>query len=384
VVEAPGIDGDLRSQITHTFGKLVRENVPFREEVWSVDEAGLQMTRQHWRDGAALLRSTRMTTTTLVTCGSVYAFGIGPLLPSADKLAGVNLLPHPSGMLIDFGPALAAHLFGGREGQVKNGIAGPSSSGKTTFIKRLSVQLEVNGVHPKSISLDDYYVDRTRTPKDENGEWDFEALEALDLPLFQSHLARLAKGELVKTPRFDFKLGKSIPEGGPELVLGPNDVLLIEGIHGLNPALYGDAVKRDSMLLIFIHPQSLLPLDRLTTTAAADLRLVRRIVRDRHQRNYKASENIARWASVRRGEMKHIFPWYPQADIVFDTGLVYELGVLKVYAERYLLEVAHDDPAYGTAYRLRRLVDAFVAIYPDQVPPTSICREFIGGSGFEY
>jgi len=453
-----GDDPDLRHRLAHVIEKLVRENAPFRAEVWSVDEARTQLQRQGWDDAAILLRTSRSNATTLVTCGSVHAFDSGPLVPSAGRLEGISLAPHPSGMLLDFGPKLAEHLPGGqsvqssaikdeqqkprfvsdmarehegwlasmgvtsvgalndllvrgevprlvrvaegfhekrighiadaiaaRRGKLRViGIAGPSSSGKTTFIKRLSVQLEVNGVRPRALSLDDYYVDRVKTPKDESGDLDFEALEALDLPLLQQHLSRLARGEAVKTPRYDFKSGKSIPEGGPELVLGPTDVLLVEGIHGLNPQLYGDSVARDGMFFIFIHPQSLLPLDRLTTTASADLRLLRRIVRDRHGRNYKAAENIGRWPSVRRGEMKHIFPCYKNADVVFDSALVYELGVLKVYAERYLLEVPDDDPAYATAYRLRRLVDQFVAIYPDQVPPTSIGREFIGGSGFEY
>lgn len=264
------------------------------------------------------------------------------------------------------------------------GIAGPSSSGKTTFIKRLSVQLEVNGMRPKALSLDDYYVDRERTVKDANGEYDFEALEAVDLPLLQDQMARLARGERVKVARFDFRTGKSHPNGGPEMEVGPHDVLLVEGIHGLNPRLYGSSVDRERMSLVFIHPQSTLAFDRLTTMSLADLRLLRRIVRDRHQRNYKAAENIMRWPSVRRGEMRHIFPFYGNADHVFDSSLVYELGVLKVFADRYLLEVPDGDPAMATAWRLRRLVDWFVAIYPDHVPPTSISREFIGGSGFEY
>jgi uridine kinase len=263
-------------------------------------------------------------------------------------------------------------------------IAGPSSSGKTTFIKRLTVQLEVNGLHPVNLSLDDYYVDRERTPREPNGEYDFEALEAIDLVLLQNHLGRLLAGETVKTAKFDFKKGKSMPDGGPELRLGPGDVLLIEGIHGLNPALYGDAVRREEAFFVFVHPATTLAIDRLTAVSPADVRLLRRIVRDRHHRGYKAHENIARWPSVRRGEMLHIYPYLPNADAVFDTSLVYELSVLKVYADRYLLEVPLGHPSYSTAYRLRRLCDRFVTIYPDHVPPTSILREFIGGSGFEY
>lgn len=455
---ASGDDAELRGKLEREMARLVADDTVIHEEVWSTAEARAQLARQGWADAAALLRTARTMTTTLVTCGAVHALRFGTHVPRASRVVGTRLLSHPAGMLLDFGPHVAQNLPGGdgaqseilaeeqrhprfvspmsslhgawlaqlgvtsvgalnawcvtgelprlvrtaegfhekqigqiadavarRAGEVRViGIAGPSSSGKTTFIKRLSVQLEVNGLKPKAISLDDYYVDRERTVRDEHGDYDFEALEAIDLPLLQDQLGRLSRGERVKVARYDFREGKSHPSGGPELEVGPRDILLVEGIHGLNPRLYGASVDRERMELVFIHPQSTLPFDRLTAMSAADLRLLRRIVRDRHQRNYKAGENIARWSSVRRGEMRHIFPFYGNADHVFDSALVYELGVLKVYADRYLLEVPEDDPATATAWRLRRLVDWFVAIYPDHVPPTSISREFIGGSGFEY
>lgn len=263
-------------------------------------------------------------------------------------------------------------------------IAGPSSSGKTTFIKRLSVQLEINGMHPVNISLDDYYVDLDKTVRDEIGEYDFEVLEALDTTLLQDHVVRLLAGEPVRTARYDFHTGKSAPAGGPEIRLEDGDVLMLEGIHGLNPRLLGESARREQIFAIFIHPSTTLPFDRLTSVAAEDVRLLRRIVRDRHHRNYHAADNILRWPSVRRGEHLHIFPFLPHADAVFDSSLVYELSVLKVFADRYLLEVPQGHPALPTAHRLRHLIDKFVTIYPDHVPPTSILREFIGGSGFEY
>jgi uridine kinase len=263
-------------------------------------------------------------------------------------------------------------------------IAGPSSSGKTTFIKRLNVQLQIDGVNPVGLSLDDYYVDREKTPRAPSGDWDFEALEALDLALLGEHVRRLLAGEAVKTARYDFLAGTSHPQGGPTIQLRPGDVLMLEGIHGLNPDLLDGLPAPGELYRIFIHPATTLPFDRLTRVSATDLRLLRRIVRDRHRRGYGAAENIARWPSVQAGEREHIFPFQGEADAVFDTSLVYEPAVLKVYAERYLLEVPQDDPAYATAHRLRHLIDRFVSIYPDHVPHTSLLREFIGGSGFEY
>ena len=262
-------------------------------------------------------------------------------------------------------------------------IAGPSSSGKTTFIKRLRVQLQVNGINPVSVSLDDYYVDRDETPRDEEGDYDYEAFEALRVPLLQEHTSRLLAGETLRTARYNFATGASNAEGGAEISLGERDILMLEGIHGLNPMLLS-TLPADSVYRVFACPLAQLPFDRLTRVHASDVRLIRRIVRDRHTRGATAAMNIMRWPSVRAGERKHIFPYQHHADAVFDSSLIYELSVLKVFAERYLLEVPQSDAAYATAFRLLGLLDRFVTIYPDHVPPTSILREFIGGSGFEY
>jgi uridine kinase len=262
-------------------------------------------------------------------------------------------------------------------------IAGPSSAGKTTFIRRLRVQLQVLGLRPVSISLDDYYVDREQTPRDAHGEYDFEAFEAMRVAVLQDHIARLLRGERVATARFDFRSGTSEPAGGPVIQLGPHDVLMLEGIHGLNPRLLG-SVPEQRIFRVFVCPLTQLPFDRLTRVYASDVRLLRRIVRDRFARGHDAAANILRWPSVRAGERAHIFPFQRYADAVFDSSLIYELSVLKVYAERYLLEVPRDHAAYTTAFRLLGLLDRFVSIYPDHVPPTSLLREFIGGSGFEY
>ncbi len=280
--------------------------------------------------------------------------------------------------------AIADDIAARREDVRIIAIAGPSSSGKTTFIKRLTTQLHIDGLRPVGLSLDDYYVDRERTLRDENGNYDFEALEALDLALLQDHVRHLLAGEVVATARYDFRTGRSQPDGGPRIQLGPGDVLMLEGIHGLNPRLLGEIPRGGELYRVFIHPATTLAFDRLSRVSATELRLLRRIVRDRHHRGYRADENILRWPSVQRGERQHIFPFLSKADAIFDSSLVYEPAVLKVYAERYLLEVPQSSPAFGTAWRLRLLVDRFVSIYPEHVPPTSILREFIGGSGFEY
>lgn len=262
-------------------------------------------------------------------------------------------------------------------------IAGPSSSGKTTFIKRLKVQLEVDGIVPVHLSLDDYYVDRERTPRDASGEWDFESVDALDRSLLVEQVGRLLSGKNVQVARYDFVGGKSLPSGGASLTLGERSVLLVEGLHALNPGVLEPACGQAAAFRVFVHPATALPFDRLSAVLPEDIRLLRRIVRDRHQRGYAAAESIARWPSVRRGEEKHVMPWVEHADAVFDSSLVYEPAVLRVYAERYLLEVPQSHPSYVTAHRLRQLVDRFVPIHADHVPATSLLREFVGGSGFD-
>ncbi len=262
-------------------------------------------------------------------------------------------------------------------------IAGPSSSGKTTFIKRLNVQLQVGGMHPAGISLDDYYCDRELTPRDANGDFDFESFDALRHDLLAAHLQRLAAGELVETAHYDFVKGLSAATGGPRIRLNEGDLLLLEGLHGLNPGLLGTVDERH-VFTVFVSPITTLPFDRLSRVSASDVRLLRRIVRDRHARNHDAASSILRWPSVRRGERQHIFPYQQRATAVFDSALPYELSVIKVFAQRYLLEVPNSSPAYPTASRLLGLLDRFITIYPDHVPPTSILREFFGASGFEY
>lgn len=261
-------------------------------------------------------------------------------------------------------------------------IAGPSSSGKTTFAKRLGIQLRVVGLEPVMISLDDYFVDRDQTPRDENGEYDYETIEALDLKTFNDNLKTLFDGGEVDIPRYDFVSGQRKWHEHP-LKLSNNSVLVVEGIHGLNPHLTNE-IADNLKFRIYISCLTSLSLDNMSRIPTTDNRLIRRIVRDNATRGSNALKTLQRWASVRRGEDKHIFPYQENADIMFNSSLFYELPVLKRYAEPLLHQVPDTEPEYGEAKRLLKFLDNFQEIAPDQIPPTSILREFIGGSSFTY
>lgn len=263
-------------------------------------------------------------------------------------------------------------------------VAGPSSSGKTTFTKRLAVQLQVIGLRPVAVSVDDYYIDRERTPLGEDGKPDFEALEAVDLELFNEDLRRLLHGEEVHTPRYDFVSGRRAdPSRWRTLRLQEGDVMIVEGIHGLNERLTR-AVPAEAKFRIYVSALTQLSLDDQNRLSTADARLLRRLVRDRLYRGHTAATTIATWPNVRRGEEKHIFPFQESADVMMNTALVYETSVLKTYAQRFLLEVPMDHPSFPEAYRLLKFLEMFVPIFPDRVPQNSILREFIGGSIFHY
>lgn len=261
-------------------------------------------------------------------------------------------------------------------------ISGPSSSGKTTFAKRLGVQLRVLGLNPVLISLDDYFVDREKTPRDENGEYDYEALEAIDLEQFNDHLKRLERGESVDIPRYDFISGTRQWHDNP-LQLDERSVLIVEGIHGLNPALT-PGVPESRKFKIYVSCFTSVALDNVSRIATSDNRLLRRLTRDYRTRGNDALSTLARWESVRRGEEKHIFPYQENADVMFNSSLFYEISVLRRFAEPILREVPDTVPEYGEAKRMLKFLDNFIPIAPDEIPPTSILREFIGGSSFQY
>lgn len=259
-------------------------------------------------------------------------------------------------------------------------VAGPSSSGKTTFAHRLAIQLSALGLRPYTLSLDDYYLDRDQTPKDADGKLDFECLEALDVPLFNRDMSALLRGENVELPTFSFKKGRR-EYRGRVLKLGEGDILVIEGIHGLNDQL-SYTLPRECKFKIFISALTQLNIDEHNYLPSTDGRLIRRIVRDARTRNTTAQETIAMWHSVRRGEEKYIFPFQDGADIMFNSGLIYELSVLKLYAEPLLFHIEKSAPEYMEAKRLLKFLDYFLPVPSEEIAKNSILREFIGGSIF--
>lgn len=261
-------------------------------------------------------------------------------------------------------------------------IAGPSSSGKTTFSKRLQTLLLTYMLRPFTLSLDDYFVNRAETPRDEEGEYDYESLYALDLPLLQQHLTALANGKEVELPVYNFVTGER-EYHGRTMQLAPDNILIIEGIHALNPELSG-SIPPSSLYKVYISALTTVSLDTHNWISTSDNRLLRRIVRDSKYRGTTASETIQRWSSVRRGEHKWIFPYQEVADVMFNSAMLYELGAIREQAETVLSQVRERDPSYTEASRLLRLLRMFAPLSYDYVPPTSLLREFLGGSSFDY
>ncbi|MDP3915657.1 MAG: nucleoside kinase [Bacteroidota bacterium] len=311
---------------------------------------------------------------------------------NVDNLANLNdsTLIGQSSDIIKISEALhekkvaeIANVITERKKQVKIiMVAGPSASGKTTFSKRLMVQLAVNGLKPVMISLDDYFVDRDRTPKDIFGEYDFEAIEAIDIEFFNRQLLQLFNGETIELPRFDFTLGQRIPSG-KSLQLGPNSILIVEGIHGMNPNLIPH-IKTENTYKIFLSALTQISIDDQNHISTTDNRLIRRMIRDSKYRNYSAQDTIRRWPSVRAGEDKNIFPYQENADVMFNSAMVYELAVLKKYAEPLLKAVPESQPEFSESNRLLKFLSYIKPIDDLEIPPTSLIREFLGGSSFIY
>lgn len=435
------------AELTKTMRAIVHADLEIGVRRISVDAARAQLLSQGQLDKLALLRTHWETSVRIVVCGETMDLFHSPLADRTARITQFRIVPYQTGFLLRL-PRRGAPRVAGRTrvsralfdahqrtrqwnaqvgvenlGQLNrlslNGgiaplirvvegdherriaaiaeqiaasnrrprlvlIAGPSSSGKTTFVKRLSIQLRVLGIRPVSISLDDFFMPRSRTPRDENGHLDFECLEALDLRLLNRTLVQLLGEGRARVPRYDFHTGGRSPrKTWPELFLAPNELVLVEGIHALNPALT-EAVPARAKFRIYVSALTQLCIDDHNRIFTSDTRLLRRIVRDRRYRGYSAAETITRWPSVRRGEMRHIFPFQDNGDVLYNSALLYEHAVLKNEAERYLLEVPDDHPAFTEAYRLLGFLRLIVPAPADAVPQTSLLREFIGGSAFQY
>ena len=275
-----------------------------------------------------------------------------------------------------------AEQIAARQGVKMVLIAGPSSSGKTTTCKRLSIQLLTCGIRPVPISLDDYFVDREQTPRQPNGDYDYESIHALNLPLLNSQLAALFNGEEVELPRYNFQTGRS-EKSGHKLQMLPGDVLVVEGIHALNPELTAQ-IPNDLKFRVYSSALTTILLDTHNYIPTTDNRLLRRIIRDYKYRGCSAQDTIRRWPSVRAGENKWIFPYQENADVMFNTAMIYELAVIKKQADPVLEAVPENCEEYAEAYRLRKFLSYFHAVDYDKLPPTSLLREFLGGSTFTY
>lgn len=313
-------------------------------------------------------------------CSIIRINGIGALNKAISEGHAVELINLSEALHERKYAAIADQIYA-RKGQVKAVfIAGPSSSGKTSSSLRIALQCRVLGLVPKVIELDNYFVDREHTPKDSEGNYDFEALEAMDLKLLNRQLNDLFAGKEVELPKFDFKAGRSMPSG-KRISLGEKEILIMEGIHALDPAMVPD-VDNSKIFRVYASALTSLNVDENNNISTSDNRLLRRMVRDNRVRGITPEETITRWYSVRRGENCNIFPFQENADAAFNSALIYELPMLKYYAEPLLRRIAPSSPAYTEAVRLLKFLDYIVALSPDEIsaiPPTSIMREFIGG-----
>lgn len=429
-------------QINQKMGELVQQDIPITKKSYPIEEA-MEIFHQHKMfDKEKLFAYRRSSFVNIYCLDGYYDYYYGYMLPSTGYLKYFDLMLYEGGILLlipgseaptkidyfeprekffrtlmtstEWGERMGIDSVGDlndviRDGQISDMIlvqealqerrigeiareivnrenvkfvliAGPSSSGKTTFAHRLSIQLRSYGMIPHPIALDDYFLNREDTPRDANGDYNFECLEAIDIKQFNEDMNRLLKGERVELPVFNFKTGKREYRGNFK-VLGPEDVLVIEGIHGLNPATTF-SLPDESKFKIYISALTSLNIDEHNRIPTTDGRLLRRMVRDARNRGTCARGTIEMWPSVRRGEEQYIFPFQESADEMFNSALIYELAVLKQYAEPLLFGIHKGEPEYHEAKRLLKFLEYFQGIDSQNVPANSICREFIGGSYF--
>ena len=410
-----GTDATKLAQIKEEMLRLVHENLPIRKCSVKTGDAERIFREKGMKDKERLLHYRRSSRVNIYELDGLSDYYYGYMVPSTEYLEVFDLVPYEEGFVLLFpykdgnkveplqtsnklfhtlresrewsrmlgvgtiGGSLASQIA--ERGGVKFVmIAGPSSSGKTSFSNRLSIQLSAKGLKPHPVSLDDYYDDREKCPRDADGNLDFECLEALDVQQFNEDMTRLLNGEEVEMPSFNFKTGKREYRGN-RLRLGEGDILVIEGIHGLNDRL-SYMLPAESKFKIYISALTQLNIDEHNPLSTTDCRLLRRIVRDARTRGTTAQETLAMWPSVRRGEEKNIFPFQDSADVMFNSALLYEVAVLKVYAEPLLFQIPTDAPEHLEAKRLLKLLDYFLPLPTEGIMQSSLVREFVGGSCF--
>lgn len=438
------VDDAFVSKLEKRMHELIHMDLPFEKEVFKTDDAIHIFERQFMKDKVNLLKYRRVSNVNLYRIQDYYDYFYGYMVPSTGYLYETfELHRHSDGLVLQFmdskNPARVSefrpdkmlfeslkvstewgHIMGvdnvgelndliskgemkelilvqealmeKRVGMIADRIladidhkkfvfiAGPSSSGKTTFAHRLSVHLRSQGLKPKPISVDNYFVNRVDTPLDEDGNYNFECLEAIDIPQFNQDMTELLEGQTVPMPTFDFVKGERI-YNGESLSLGPKDILVIEGIHALNPKM-SHSIPEENKFKIYISALTSLNIDNHNRVPTTDARLLRRMVRDSQYRGASAAKTISMWPSVRRGEALYIFPFQEEADVMFNSALIYELSVLKQYAEPLLFNVPKNSPEYLEAKRLIKFLDYFLGITSESIPDNSLVREFIGGSNF--
>ena len=430
-------------QIKDRMWQLVEQKTPFYKRLYSLDDAMELFRTQGMRDKEKLFRYRRSSFVNIYEIEGYYDYYYGYMLPNAGYVKWFDVIPYDEGFMLllpskknpsvvepfterkklfatlkeseEWGRKVGIETVGDLNDQICSGslselilvqeakqerkigeiakdivsrgnvkfvmIAGPSSSGKTSFSHRLSIQLRTLGKVPHPIALDDYFVDREFTPRDEKGDYNFECLEAIDIKKFNEDMCRLLKGERLELPTFNFKTGKR-EYNGKYKKLGPDDILVIEGIHGLNGKT-SYALPEESKYKIYISALTNINIDEHNRIPTTDGRLLRRLVRDARTRGADAKRTISMWPSVRRGEEENIFPYQEDADAMFNSVLIYELAVLKQFAEPLLFQISKEDKEYHEAKRLLKFLDYFLGVTSESLPNNSICREFVGGSCFQ-
>ncbi|MBO4996519.1 MAG: nucleoside kinase [Lachnospira sp.] len=435
------VTDELLAQLKNAMQELVDENVPIEKENISTDKAIKIFEQRGMMDKVQLFKYRRVSKTNIYSLRDYVDYFYGYMVPSTGYITKFDLIKYENGFMLllpvksnpgviqpfspqpklfsvlkqaeQWGDMLEVGTVGALNDLVAKGgmnemilvqealmeknigdiakqivqqgkkvvlIAGPSSSGKTTFSHRLSIQLRANGLRPHPIAMDNYFVNREFTPRDENGDYNFECIDAMDVKQFNEDMSRLVKGETVMMPTFNFKTGKREYKGNTKTI-GSGDVLVIEGIHALNPRM-SEALSDDEKFCVYISALTQLNIDDHNRIPTTDGRLIRRIVRDAKHRGTAAKDTIAMWHSVRRGEEENIFPYQENADVMFNSALIYEQAVLKQYAEPLLFAIPKEAEEYQEAKRLLKFFDYFLGVDSSPVPNNSIIREFIGGSCF--